>query len=237
MLSRFHPSRRELVRALLLAGGLAPVMMALVRGAGANSQVPVVPGVQEFEGDFRVNGALAKVGQSVRPGDVVTTGANGSGIIIIGLHAYTIRENSEIEFYAEDFVEDESGAVSGTIKILSGAVLSVFGNTNTTIQTPVANIGIRGTACYVDASDPGRTYACVCYGRGELSAASDGRHLETVVTTYHDSPRYIYAPGGPKRIAVAKVIDHTDAELRLLEMLVNRRPPFDRAGKKGGGDY
>lgn len=232
MQSMLHPSRRELVRVLLLAGGFAPAMLALVREAGANAQVPIIPGVQEFTGDFRVNGQLATVGLPVKPGDVVTTGANGSGIVIIGQHAYMIREMSEIEFYDEDFLQDAEGSVKGVIRIVSGAMLSVFGKTDTTIKTPLANIGIRGTACYIDARDSKRTYACVCYGRGELAAASDGRHLETVVTTHHDSPRYIYAPGAGPRIEKAEVIDHKDAELRLLEKLVNRKPPFDKLKKQ-----
>ena len=232
-LQEFHPTRRSLIRALLIAGGLTPAMMYLLGTANANSKVPVIPGFQEINGDVRLNGKRAKIHQPVSPGDVVTTGANASTIIIIGEHAYMMRENAEIEFYAEDFEQSPDGAVSGIIKIISGAVLSVFGKTNTTITTPLASIGIRGTACYVDAMVD-RTYACVCYGTGELGG-SDGKHLETVVTTRHDAPRFIYPSEKQTRIEKAKVIDHSDDELRLLEKLVNRRPLFDRLAKRGGG--
>lgn len=229
-LDAFHPTRRAMIRGLLLASGFAPAMLAVLRQAGANSKVPIIPGVQEAHGDVRINADPAQVGQLLHPGDTVRTGADGSCVIIIGAHVYLIREDAEIEFFSEDFAQDEtgavSGAISGTINMLSGAMLSVFGTTRTDINTPFATLGIRGTACYVVAG-PARTYACVCYGRGELGGAEDGQHLESVVTTYHDSPRYIYPLGAPVRIEKAPVIDHSDAELRMLEALVNRKPPFD----------
>ena len=235
-IDQFHPSRRRMIRGLLLASGFAPALLAVLRQAGANSKVPVIPGVQELHGDVRINAGAAKVGQLLHPGDTVRTGADGSCIIIIGEHVYFIREASEIEFFADDFVQDANGAVSGTIKMLSGAMLSVFGATETNIVTPFATIGIRGTACYV-AAHARRTYACVCYGRGELGGAEDGLHLESVKTQHHDSPRFIYPAGSPMRIEVAPVVDHTDAELRMLEALVNRAPPFDKNKQRGEVAY
>jgi hypothetical protein len=228
-LDAFHPTRRALIRALLLASGFAPAMLAALAKAGANSQVPIIPGVQELNGDVRINDVPAKVGQLVNPGDIVRTGADSDCVIIIGEHVYLIRERSEIEFFAEDFEQDENGAISGTIKILTGAMLSVFGRTRTDFVTPFATIGIRGTACYIDAL-PERTYVCVCYGQGELGGAEDGEPLETVQTKHHDSPRYIYPLGATTRIEAAVAMNHTDAELRILEALVNRIPPFDING-------
>lgn len=236
-LDAFHPTRRAMIRGLLLASGFAPAMLAVLARAGANSKLPVVPGVQELSGDVRINAAPAQLGQLVNPGDVVRTGADGGCVIIIGEHVYLIRERSEVEFFAEDFEQDESGAISGQIKILTGAMLSVFGRTRTDFTTPFATIGIRGTACYID-SQAERTYICVCYGRGELGGAEDGKPLETVTTQHHDSPRYIYPKDAATRIEVAMAVNHTDDELRMLEALVNRKPPFDdKLQNKGGGKY
>jgi len=233
-LERLHVSRRALVRGLLLAGGMAPALLSAVRRAGAMSARPIVPGVQEFTGDFRLNGVPARRGQIVRQGDVATTGPGASAAIIVGEHAFLLRENSRIEFFPVYFEQD--GVVSGTLKVATGAMLSVFGPTRKTfVETPLAIVGIRGTACYVD-SRPERTYACVCYGIGELSNAAR-RLLETVETTHHDAPRYIYPPGAPAAIETAPVIDHTDAELRLLESLVNRWPPFDEPDNQESDRY
>ncbi len=225
MLARLHISRRALVRALLLTAGMNPCLLGAVRSAHAMAQRPIVPGVQEFEGDLRLNGAPARPGQPVKPGDIAQTGPGSSAVIIVGRNAFMLRENTRIEFYPVYFEAD--GDVSGVLKVATGAMLSVFGKTkNTPIAPPGATIGIRGTGCYVE-SRPGRTYACVCYGQADLASAATGQFLETVRTTHHDQPRFIYPPGAPAPIEAAPVIDHKDAELRLLEALVHRRPPFD----------
>lgn len=234
-LERLHLSRRALVRALLVAGGMAPAMLSVVRRAGAMSATPIVPGVQEFTGDFRLNGAPARRGQIVNQGDVATTGPASSASIVIGQHAFLLRENSRIEFFPVYFEQD--GIVSGTLKVATGAMLSVFGVTRkTTVETPLAAFGIRGTGCYID-SRPERTYACLCYGRADLSSVPTGQVLERLETTHHDSPRYVYPPGGPVLIEPAPVIDHTDAELRMLESLVNRWPPFDENNNDDSDRY
>jgi hypothetical protein len=216
-----------MVKGLVLASGFAPALLTLIARAGANSKVPVIPGIQEMSGDVRINGTRATVGQVVNPGDVVTTGADGDCVIIIGEHVYLIRQSSEVEFYREDFEQTTDGFLSGTIKIAFGSMLSVFGKTDTVLQTPLATIGIRGTACYISAK-PDKTYACVCYGQADLGGTEDGLALETVTTMHHDSPRYIYPKGSVVRIEKAPVVDHTDAQLRMLEALVNRRPSFDK---------
>jgi len=235
MPERLHLTRRSLVRAVLLAGGMTPALMSVLRSPRAMSRKPIAPGVQEFKGDFRLNNIPARRGQIVNPGDIATTGPGASAIIIIGQHAFMLRENTTIEFFPVYFEED--GMVSGVLKVVTGAMLSVFGKTGkTTIATPAALIGIRGTGCYVE-SRPERTYACVCYGRADLASAPTGRLLETVTTTRHDQPRFIYPPGAPTPITPAPVIDHGDAELRLLEALVYRIPPFDEEGEPGDDRY
>jgi hypothetical protein len=47
-----------------------------------------------------------------------------------------------------------------------------------------------------------------------------------VRTKHHDQPRYIYPKGAPRMIENAPVINHTDAELVMLEALVGRKVPF-----------
>lgn len=232
-LSKFHPTRRGFIRSVLLASGFAPALLSVVAragAAGAGAQLPIKAGVQELVGDVRLNGRPAQVGQVVRPGDVCLTGADSSCVIVLGEHVYLLRETSEVEFYPELFEEAAADAsLSGTIKMAAGAMLAVFGKTDTTIVTPLATIGIRGTACYTSI-EPERTYACVCYGTADLASAVSGQALETVFSRHHDMPRYIYGPDASVPIENAKVVNHSDAELRMLEALVNRIPPFDEPG-------
>ena len=208
----------------VVGGGMKPALLNVVGSAHAMSQAPIVPGVQEFSGDFRLNGIPARRGDRVKPGDIATTGSNSSAVIVIGQHAFMLRANSTIEFYPVYF--EKEGVVSGVLKVGTGAMLAVFGKTtDTKITTSAVTIGIRGTGCYVD-SLPDRTYACVCYSRADLISTPSGTKLETIITTHHDEPRYVYPPGGEKLITGAPVIDHGDAELILLEALLHRRPPF-----------
>ena len=228
-LSNFHPTRRHFIRSLLLATGFAPAMLSILKNAGAEGHVAMKPGIQAASGDVRINGQPAKKGDEVQPGDVCSTGADGSCTIVIGHHSYLLREDSVVEFYREHFEEGLEKDLSGEIRLFAGALLSVFAPTKTDIVTPMATIGIRGTACYVSV-EKGRTYACVCYGGADLKSAQSGELLETVSTKHHDSPRYIYEADAPQKIEKAPVIDHTDAELRMLEALVGRVPAFDKPG-------
>lgn len=120
-------------------------------------------------------------------------------------------------------------------RVLAGKLLSVFvPGTRVQIATRTATIGIRGTGLYIE-SMADRTYARTCYGSAELNPLSDPKQALTVTTTYHDAPRYIYAAAdkSTKRalVVVAPVINHSDAELILLESLVGRKVPFTGASR------
>jgi len=59
-----------------------------------------------------------------------------------------------------------------------------------------------------------------------MSSFAQPAAAETVRTTHHEAPRYIMGSGAPQMVTAAPVINHTDAELILLEGLVGRQPPF-----------
>ena len=211
------PSRRALlglVAALPLAAQLARVRTALAAGQ-------IEKGVYRARGDARINGAAAKPGQDVRAGDVVTTGPNGEIVFVIARDAVLVRANSRVE------VSGPVGSLVATgLRIVTGAVLSVFSpGQPKRIVTQTATIGVRGTGVYVEAQGD-KTYVCTCYGIVDLVAAQDPASRETVQTQHHDQPRYVMAKGAPQMIMGAPVVNHTDAELILLESLVGRRPPF-----------
>jgi hypothetical protein len=57
--------------------------------------------------------------------------------------------------------------------------------------------------------------------RNSTGIARNGAHR-----AHHEQPRYILASGAPQMILRAPVVNHTDAELILLEGIVGRQPPF-----------
>lgn len=207
-------------RRWLRAGAAAiAAQFAFLRGALAAGSVE--KGVHRLRGDVRVNGTPAKEGMDVRAGDVITTGAASEVVFVTGRDAFLIRANARVE------TQGTAGALVLTgLRILTGAVLSVFSpGMPRALKTRTATIGIRGTAVYVEAEEA-RTYACVCYGVADLVSVMDPAARETVRTRHHEQPRYIMGSGAPVMLMGAPVINHTDAELTMLESLVGRRPPF-----------
>jgi len=211
-----RPGRRRLLGAS--AAAIATQMAWVRRALAAGS---LEKGVYRVHGDVRINGNPAREGMDLHAGDVITTGPNGELVFVAGKDAFMVRANSRVE------LEGAAGAlVLAGLRIVTGAVLSVFTpGTPKTISTATASVGIRGTGVYVEAEET-RTYACVCYGEAELAAAGDPSARELVRTSHHEQPRYIMASGAPMMLMMAPVINHTDAELFLLNGLIGRRPPF-----------
>jgi len=179
--------------------------MVLVREALAQGRLE--QGVYRRQGDVRISG------------DSVSTGADGEVVFVVDKDAVLVRRNSGLSI------------LKTGLRIVSGAVLSVFGDGRRQLRTPTANIGIRGTAVYIEA-ERGRTYVCTCYGEAVLEPRGDPAARETVRTLHHEQPRYIMAEGAPQMIMRAPVVNHTDAELVFLESLVGREPPFVGKGFK-----
>jgi len=178
------------------------VALLLVRDALAQGRVE--RGIYRVRGDVRVNGEPAREGNQVRAGDSVTSGADGEMVFVINRDAMLVRRNSNVSLLADG------------LRAITGAVLSVFASGQ--------RKQIRTEA------EPQRTYVCTCYGQAELEPIGDPASREAVSTRHHEQPRYIMASGAPQMIMRAPVINHTDAELILLESLVGRQPPFIGGG-------
>ncbi len=200
-----------------------------MRGVPAMSRVPDVEGVYKLKGDVRINGIKVKTGDLVKSGDTVAAGSNSYAVFVIAKDAFLIRENTRV-------LVSGNGLLIEGLRILTGKALSVFKPGNKRIQTAMATIGIRGTAVYVEAHDD-HTYVCTCYGTVDISSDLTGRLLETVKTTKHDSPRFIYPGDSERLIEPAPVINHTNEELIMLESLVGRSPPFASQLGDGNGGY
>jgi hypothetical protein len=155
--------------------------------------------------------------QRRRAGDKVATGSGETIVFVVDRDAMLLRQNSMLELVRNGF------------RLVTGAVLSVFGPGRKELKTATATIGIRGTGVYLEA-EPGRTYVCTCYGEAVLMPVDDPAARETVRTTHHEQPRYILAKGAPRMVTPAPLVNHSDAELEMLEALVGRKPPFKSQG-------
>lgn len=195
---------------------LASAALLLVRDALAAGRIE--KGVYRVRGDARINGAPAKEGMDVMAGDTVVTASGAEIVFVINRDAFLLRANSRLEV---------GGVAADVFRLVTGALLSVYQpGAPKTLHARTATIGIRGTGVYVESA-PDRTYVCTCYGEAELVPVGEPAAAETVRTRHHEQPRYILAQGAPQMIMKAPVLNHTDAELVLLESLVGRYVPFD----------
>ena len=217
--------RRQILQQLAAAGLLAQGgVMGLMQRALAAGANPVPPGLHKIKGQVLLNGQPAREGTLVKPGDTVITGSDGEATYVIGDNAFLQRSGSTVNFgkTAADFM-----------RVVTGRILSVFGKGERNLQFATATIGIRGTACYIEAEHPQAgmkivpAYFCLCYGEAEVVPTAAPQEREVIRTMHHDHPLYISDDMKmPSMMVTAPVVNHTDAELTLLENLVGRWPPF-----------
>lgn len=208
-------ARRSAMFNIALAGTLgAGGMIGLLREALASG---ARQGITHMKGLVLLDGKPAQLGQRVALGQRIVTGPDSEVVFVIGTDAFMQRDNSELAL--------ESNLGVSVLRFISGKVLSVFGKGKKQLRTPTATIGIRGTACYIEA-EAARTYFCLCYGEAEVIPQADPAAKEIFRTRHHERPVYIGNQSGVPMMAKGPMINHTDAELIMLESLVGRQPPF-----------
>lgn len=229
----FNRQRRDFLVKALSSGLFACAGAGFSLPASGMGQIPreLPPGrsIYRLRGNVRVNRKPASLKTRITAGSVIETGDNSSIVFAVGKDAFILRSNSKMEISGDDML------IQG-LRVVTGKLLSVFGKRppreKLRVRTVVATIGIRGTGMYVEAAED-KTYICTCYGVADLAANNDSNSRETVITRHHDAPRYILAEAADGQlIQPAPVINHTDAELELIETLVGRNVPF-----AFGGDY
>lgn len=221
----FSPARRKHLQRLAALGVFGPAgLSALIQDALAAGDMPAIPGINRVEGSVQVNGAPAKVGTPVKFGDTVTTGKVSMAVVVLGGDAFLLRESSSVTFKGKGELLDE-------VLIATGKLLSVFSKRKTAnlkVSSRNATIGIRGTGMYMEAVEAGRDYFCLCYGEAEVSGK--GMAPQVIKTTHHESPVWLDDKAGSMKIEPGPFLNHTDAELIVLESLVGRKPAFWNSG-------
>src|SRR5712664_1674159 len=106
----FSTRRRTWLKALAAVGVFGPAgLTGLIRKAHAMAGRPYPEGVQDMQGDVRINDVPAKPGVIVKPGDTVTTGANSRAVFVIGKDAYLVRDRSQVKINGEPATVSPSG--------------------------------------------------------------------------------------------------------------------------------
>lgn len=227
-----HPAARGMRRHFLklaAAGALAGagfsslVRQALAAGSGPHRK----QGIYRLDGTATFNGRTLKVGDVPELPLTVVTGPDTTLVFVLGADAYLVRANSRLILSGQD---PSAPRRADSIKLMAGKLLSVFEKGERRLTTATAIAGIRGTGIYMESADD-RSYLCLCYGTAKLGPIDAPKLQETVSTTHHEAPRWIY----PDHMEPATVINHSDAELILLESLTGRLPPFYSPWSYGDG--
>lgn len=211
---------------LFIAAGGAAAASTRIAQALAKGDLP--PGINQLEGSATVNGRAAHVGTPVNLGDRVATGRGSQAVIVVGSDAFLVRAKSTIE------VKGTEGVLNGLI-VASGQVLSVFAKKPVAIQAASASIGIRGTGAYIEVN-PDSVYFCLCYGEALVEGPGMAA-ARLVKTTHHEQPLLLREDGGIMRVEPGPFLNHSDAELVMLEALVGREPPFMKGGTYPAKQY
>lgn len=222
--------RRRLLQGL--AAGMMTMMLPAVKAIAATftppPKLPATQSVYRVSGRAWVNGNRADTNTSIKPGDTVKTAIDSEIVFVVGDHAMLLRGGSHLVIEPHEKSELGSLLISG-LRLFSGKLLSVSRNKGMRIQTPNATLGIRGTGVYLEAG-PDKTYFCTCYGEVDVISNDDATSKETVVSSHHDKPLYIYNKQRPGQCIHdanrSGKPNHTDEELILAEALVGRVPPF-----------
>jgi hypothetical protein len=219
------PAKRAHLMQLLSCGALSSMPVGMAQAfwfSSSSRELSEDRSISTLKGEVLVNGQPANKKTRIHAGDTVRTGNKSEIIFAVGEDSFLMHANSEMEISGANYF------ISG-LKVLTGRLLSVFGKRQAeqplNLTASTATIGIRGSGVYLEV-EPELTYLCTCYGQVALSANQDPNDSELITATRHEGPRYISnKPRKGSRIRAAPIIDHTDAELILLEAIVGRDPP------------
>lgn len=236
MVTKSVKTRREFLEKTFKTGAWATVATSGLLGplikamAAVPQELPPGQSIYDFDGNVKVDGNSVTSKNMkktvIRADSTVTTGDDSWIIFAVGKDAHHLRGNSRL-------VLEGAGMFEEGMRLLTGAVLSVFGKRKATekqykMHTSTATVGIRGTGVYAE-SEPAlnRSYVCTCYGDVNISAIADPSINEDIKTTHHENPRYIYADDSQGDIIQpGPFINHTDEELQLIETIVGRNTPY-----------
>ncbi len=145
----------------------------------------------------------------------ISTGSAGSAVFVIGRDAFLIRGNNKLEL--NPTLDSKQNEISG-FSLRSGAILSVFAGNKRTLRTVTAVIESRELESILWMIMI--KLACVPVNGLPILQVKDVLEIiESVTTSHHDQPRFIYY--GEKRIEQVPVINHSDQKLILFENLVS----------------
>jgi len=139
----------------------------------------------------------------------------------VGKNAFMLRKNSQIS------IATDNTAVTA-LRLITGGVMGVFAEGRKSIKAKTFTAGIRGTGIYLEEQSASDVYCCLCYGVADFTAPDGSGQLMHLDSRHHDRPVTIgLSKNGKSELFDDKSVNHNDDELRVLEKMCGREPPFE----------
>jgi hypothetical protein len=173
------------------------------------------------EGDVLINGATVEIGDAIKPGDRIKTGADGVAEIAFGpRNIIQFLENTDAEINpAWSGLAVENGTVAA---VLNGLDRLGFDASNQfQVRTSTAVMGVRGTSFFISNPEENQAYFCTCHGKLHIEGI-DGLVEEDTEAYHHAAVWYIRTPDGIQAFP-SGLHYHDDDTLNDIAAKVNTR--------------
>jgi len=193
--------RRDAAK-IIASSLLAPIFLKAEDGGAMDGIVGSYALTKETNGSFSVESAKEEVR------------------FRLGKNGFLLRKNSKINIKMD-------GAAVKTLRLITGGAMAVFSDGTKNIEARTFTAGIRGTGIYLEDRSFDESYCCLCYGVADFVGV-DGRGLMSLNSRHHDRPVAITkSKSGKTELFDDKTHNHDDDELRILEKMCGREPPFE----------
>jgi hypothetical protein len=205
---------------------------AIAGGVGEAGPVNQRGVIEYLEGEVRLNGEEAVIGQVVPPGAVIETAESSyCEVVFAGQNIFRIEARSVARI--------EIAERRGTIALEQGALAAVFqkiqrldASGGFRLETPTAVAGIRGTAFYIRIEDPNNTYICTCNGSTRLADRAES-FRRYVKSDHHKALRFS-REGEQIRASSAPLLYHDNPYMDALAARIGSRIPWGPGGSEAG---
>jgi hypothetical protein len=184
---------------------------------------PGVGEVQFLDGDVRINGRQAVLGQEVSLGDWVETGTDSSvDIVFDGRNIFRLGESTVAVLNLGES-RQQVDLRFGTFSAVFDRVRTLSGRGTFDIQSQTTVAGVRGTSFFMRVVDRATTYVCTCNGILEITPTNANPFIESAA---EHSAYFFRQTEGTVAIESAEELYHDNESLNALAASIGVEIPW-----------